>query len=59
MIFYLKHFTFILHHLVLMIKNTFSHILICMLDKIFKKMIIVLHSNQKIFFYAQKLEIQT
>jgi len=30
----LRHFTFILHHLMLIIRNTFSHILICMLEKI-------------------------
>jgi hypothetical protein len=30
-----------------MVKNTFSHILICMLDEIIKKMILVLHSNKK------------
>jgi hypothetical protein len=32
-----KHFTFILQHLLLMVKNTFSHIFICMLDEIIKK----------------------
>ncbi len=31
--FYLRHFTFILHYLMLIIRNTFSHILICMLEK--------------------------
>jgi hypothetical protein len=44
----------ILHHLVLIIKNTFSHILICMLDEIIKKMILVLHSNQ-FFFLLPKI----
>jgi len=54
-----KTFYFHLHHLVLIIKNTFSHILICMLDKFIKTMILVLHSNQKIFFYPKKLKVQT
>jgi hypothetical protein len=35
--FYLRHFTFILQHLVLIVKNTFSHIFICMFDEIIKK----------------------
>ncbi len=48
-VFYLNHFIFILHHFLLIIRNTFSHILICMLDKFIKTMILVLHSNQKIF----------
>jgi hypothetical protein len=30
-----------------------------MVDKFIYKMIIVLHSNQKIFLYPQKLEIKT
>jgi hypothetical protein len=30
-----------------MVKNTLSHILICMLDEINKKMILVLFSNKK------------
>jgi hypothetical protein len=30
-----------------------------MLDEIIKKMILVLHLNQKTFFYRQKLEVQT
>jgi hypothetical protein len=51
--FYLRHFTFILQHLVLMVKNKFSHILICMLDEVIKKMIIVLVSNKKTFRYPQ------
>jgi hypothetical protein len=29
-----------------------------MLDEIIKKMNLVLHSNQKTFFYSQKLEVQ-
>jgi len=59
MFFYLKHLTFILHHLLLIVINTFSYILICLLDKIIKTMILVLHSNHKIFFYPKKLEVQT
>jgi hypothetical protein len=59
MFFYLKHFTFILHDLVLIIRNKFSHIFICMLDKFIKTMILILHPNQKIFPYPQKLEVQT
>jgi hypothetical protein len=59
MLFYLRTFTFILHHFVLIIINTFSHILVCMFDKFIKKIILVLHSNQKIFFYPQKLEVKT
>jgi hypothetical protein len=47
--FYLRHFTFFLHRLVLMVRNTFSHIRICMLDEIVKKNILVLHSNKKPF----------
>jgi hypothetical protein len=50
---------FILHHLVLIVRNTFSHIVICMFDKFIKTMILILHPNQKIFFYPQKLEVQT
>jgi len=46
--FYLRHFTFILPHHVLIVTNTFSQNLICMLDEIIKKMILVLHSNQKL-----------
>jgi len=42
---YIKHFPFILHHLVLIVINTFLDILICMFDEIIKKMIIILHSN--------------
>jgi hypothetical protein len=41
------------------INVTFSHFLICMLDEIIKKMILVLHSNQKTFLYPQKLKVQT
>jgi hypothetical protein len=48
MFFCLRHFTFILHHHVLIVINTFSQNLICMLDEIIKKMILVLHSNQKL-----------
>jgi hypothetical protein len=55
---YSRHFTFILHHLVLIVINTFSHILICMFDEFIKTMILILHPNQKIFFYPQKLEVQ-
>jgi hypothetical protein len=43
--FYSRHFTFILQHFVLIVTNTFSHILICMFDEIIKKMILILHSN--------------
>ncbi len=53
--FYLENFIFILHHFMVTVKNTFSHILICMLDEIIKKMIIILHSNKKTFFYPQRL----
>jgi hypothetical protein len=41
----------------LIIQNTFSHIFICMLDKFIKTMILVLHSNQKIFLYPPKVRI--
>jgi hypothetical protein len=34
MFFNLKHFTFIFHHFVLIVRNTFSHILICMFEKV-------------------------
>jgi hypothetical protein len=40
---YLKHFIFILQHHVLIVKNTFSHILICMFDEIIKNLILILH----------------
>jgi hypothetical protein len=50
MFFCLRHFSFILHHLVLIVINTFSHIIICMFNEIIKKMIIILHSNQKIVY---------
>ncbi len=33
MFFLLRHLTFILHHPMLIVKNTFSHILTCMLEK--------------------------
>jgi hypothetical protein len=33
---YLRHFIFILHHLVLIVRNTFSQIFICMFDKFIK-----------------------
>jgi hypothetical protein len=59
MFLYLRHFTFILHHLVLIVRNTLSHILICMFDIFIKTMILVLHLNQTNFLYPQKLEIQT
>ncbi len=55
MFFYFKHFTFILQHLVLIVKNTFSHSIICMFDEIIKKLIIILHSNQKNLFLPQKI----
>ncbi len=35
--FYLKHFTFFLHCLVLMVRNTFSNTLRCMFDEIVRK----------------------
>jgi hypothetical protein len=57
MFFYLKDFTFILHHLVLIIRNTFSHILV-LFDEIIKKIILVLCSNEKTCFYHQKLKVQ-
>ncbi len=47
MVFYLRHFTFILHHLVLIVRNTFSHTLICMFDEIMKKIILALHPKPK------------
>jgi hypothetical protein len=34
-----------------MVKNTFLHILICMLDEIMEKMILILFSNTKTFLY--------
>jgi len=55
--FYLKHFIFILH-LVLIVINTFSHILICMFDEIIKKKILILHSNQKTFLYPKKIKFK-
>jgi hypothetical protein len=57
--FYLQHFTFFLHHLVLMVRNIFSHTLICMFDKIVQTFILVLHSNKKTCFDSQKCKIQT
>jgi len=30
-----------------------------MFDEIIKKLILILHSNQKTFFYLEKLEVQT
>jgi hypothetical protein len=48
MFIYLRHFTFILQHLVLIIINTFSHILICMFDEITKKLIIILHKPKNL-----------
>jgi hypothetical protein len=54
MFFNLKHFTFIIQHLVLIVRNTFSHILICMFDEIIKKLILILHSNKKTFFTPKK-----
>jgi hypothetical protein len=53
--FSLRHFSFILHHLVLIVRNTFSHILICMFDEIIKKVILISYSNQKPFFIPPKI----
>jgi hypothetical protein len=39
----------------LIVRNTFSHIFICMFDEIIKKMILILHSNQKTFIYPKKI----
>ncbi len=53
--FYLKHFIFILHHIVLIVRNTMLHTLICVFDEIIFKMIIVLHANQKTFSLPPKI----
>jgi hypothetical protein len=53
MFFYLKHFTFILQHLVLIVLNTFLHILICVFDEIIFNMIMILHSKQKNLYIPQ------
>jgi len=53
-IFYLRHFNVFLHHFMLMVKNTFSHIPICMFDKIVKRIILVLHLNKKKPFLTPK-----
>jgi hypothetical protein len=58
MFFYLRHFTFILQHLTLVVRNTFAHILICMFDEIIKNLILILHSNQKPFFTPQKKKLK-
>jgi hypothetical protein len=50
-----KHLTFILHHLVLMVKNTFSHIHICMLHEIIKKVDYNLAIKQKNHFLPLKI----
>jgi hypothetical protein len=58
-VFYLRHFIFILQHLVLIVRNTLSHILKCMLDEIIKRLILILHVNQKTFFYPKNKKVQT
>jgi len=52
---YLRYFTLTLQHFVLIVRNTFSHILICMFDEIIKTLILILHSNQKTSLYPQKI----
>jgi hypothetical protein len=42
-----------------MIKNAFSHILLCMLGEIIKKMFLILLLNKKTFIYPQKWNFQT
>ncbi len=56
MFFYSNHFILILQYLRLIVGNTFSHIIICMFDEVFRvKLILILHSHQKNLFLPQKL----
>jgi hypothetical protein len=48
-VFYLRHF----FSFYIIIINKFSHLLICMFFEIIKKLIFILHSNQKTFLYPQ------
>jgi len=52
----LRHFTFILQHLVSMVKNAFSHILLCMLGEIIKKMFLILFLNKKNLYLPPKMK---
>jgi hypothetical protein len=54
--FYFKDFYFFLNHLVLMVKNTFSHIFICIFDKIINKISLVLHSHKNTFYLHLKIK---